>query len=699
MRRALAGGYELDDDPARIDVDFVHGYLSRQSYWAFGRPREVVERSIAGSARVVGLYGADGQVGFARVVSDASTVAYLADVFVDERHRGRGLGVELVRAAVEGEPHRELSWRLDTADAQGLYERFGFRDGGRAAWTAMWRSPGGGPRVESEPAPAAGASERSGGEAIVDALLAHGVDTVFALPGAQIYGLCDALAKAAERIRTICTRHEQAAAYMAFGYAKATGRTGVYAVVPGPGVLNSTAALSSAYATSTPLLCLTGQVPTPFIGLGKGHLHELPDQLATMRTLTKWAARIERPQAAPALVAQAFAQAAGGRPRPVALEMPWEVFDERAPVAPVAPAAPAAPPAPDAGALERAAELLAGARNPMIMVGGGAQEASAEVLELAELLQAPVVAFRSGRGVVPSDHALGFSCAEGFERWAQTDVLLGVGSRLELQWFRWPDQPEGLAIVDIDIEAEQTARVGADVAIVADAAQACAALTAMLREAGAERPSRAAELEALKAATRAQIASVRPYVAFLDAIRAVLPRDGFFVEELCQAGFASYFAFPVYEPRTFVTAGAQGTLGFGFQTALGVKAAHPDRKVVSITGDGGFQFGLAELATAAQYSLDVVTVLFDNGAYGNVMRDQQRLYEGRLIGAKLHNPDFAALAASYGIRAARVENPAGLTTALELALASGEPELIVVPVRPEDEVSPWRFMMPPSRRA
>jgi acetolactate synthase-1/2/3 large subunit len=277
-------------------------------------------------------------------------------------------------------------------------------------------------------------------------------------------------------------------------------------------------------------------------------------------------------------------------------------------------------------------------------------------------------------------------------------VLLGVGSRLELQWFRWPDQPEGLAIVDIDIEAEQTARVGADVAIVADAAQACAALTAMLREAGAERPSRAAELEVVKAATRAQIASVRPHVAFLDAIRAVLPRDGFFVEELCQAGFASYFAFPVYEPRTFVTAGAQGTLGFGFQTALGVKAACPDRKVVSITGDGGFQFGLQELATAVQYSLDVVTVVFDNGAFGNVLRDQQRLYEGRVLGSELRNPDFVALAEAYGVRATRAGSPQELRRALEGALERAEPELIVVPVEAGSETSPWEFLMPASRR-
>jgi acetolactate synthase I/II/III large subunit len=702
MRRDLPGGYELDDDPARIDVDYVFRYLSLESYWALGRAREVVERSIRGSLRVVGLYHAGAQVGFARVISDGSVLAYLADVFVDEAHRGHGLGVALVRETIDGGPHGDLSWRLDTSDAQALYAKFGFRE--RVAPPSMMERGGRRPPVAFpveqpvRPAPAEpGGEPMTGGDAIVQSLLGHGVDTVFALPGAQIYGLFDAFERAGRALRVVCPRHEQAAAYMAFGYAKSTGRVGVYAVVPGPGVLNSSAALCSAYATSTAVVCLTGQVPSQFLGAGRGHLHELPDQLATLRTLTKWAQRIERPAAAPGLVAEAFRQATGGRPRPVALEMPWEVFDQTEPVALVGPRRGDGSPPAEPGALERAARLLERARNPMIMVGGGALDAGREVLELAELLQAPVVSFRSGRGIVASDHHLGFSCAEGFERWHETDVLVGIGSRLELQWFRWPDQPSDLAIIDIDIDAEQLARSGATVGLHGDAAATAAALTLLLRGAGLERPSRGAEFAALKAAKQEEIREVQPHVEYLAAIRAVLPRDGFFVEELCQAGFASYFAFPVYQPRTFVTCGAQGTLGFGFPTALGVKAGNPDRAVVSITGDGGFQFGLQELATAAQYGLDLVTVLFNNGAYGNVMRDQTRLYDGRVLGAALANPDFVALAGSYGIHAERTDTPGGLRAALERALGRSEPALIEVPVDPSSERSPWQFLMPPSR--
>ena len=185
-----------------------------------------------------------------------------------------------------------------------------------------------------------------------------------------------------------------------------------------------------------------------------------------------------------------------------------------------------------------------------------------------------------------------------------------------------------------------------------------------------------------------------PYLGYLQAIRRVLPRDGFLVEEICQAGFTSYFGFPVYEPRTFVSGGHQGTLGFGFPTALGVKAGNPDRAVVSITGDGGFQFGLQELATARRYGLGLVTVLFNNNAYGNVLRDQQLRYEGRVIGAELENPDFVALAASYGVASRRAGSPDELSTAVAGALAGGAPALIEVPIEPGTEVSPWEFLIP-----
>jgi acetolactate synthase-1/2/3 large subunit len=536
------------------------------------------------------------------------------------------------------------------------------------------------------------ARERSGGQAIVDGLLAHGVDTVFGIPGVQTYGLFDAFAGAG--LRVVAPRHEQATAYMAFGYARATGRPGVCSVVPGVGFLNASAAIATAYGASAPVLCLTGEVPSRYIGSGLGHLHELPDQLATMRTITKWADRIDHPADAPRLVGEAFAQMRTGRPRPVALAMPWEVFDQRAPVAAAEPRAVSTPVAAPAE-LERAAELLGGARAPMILVGGGAQHASAEVLELAEHLQAPVVSFRSGRGIVSDEHPLGLTCVEGFELWDGTDVVVGIGSRIELQWFRWGAKPAGLRTVLIDIDPRQHARLRPAVPIVADAAQGTAALTEAVRAAAAApRASRAAELSALKARVAERVQAIAPHAAYLRAIREVLPRDGFFVEEVCQTGFTSYFALPVYEPRTFVTCGPQGTLGFGLATALGVKIACPERAVVSINGDGGFAFGLQELITAAQYGIGVAAVVFDNGAYGNVLRDQHRLYDGREVASRLENPDFAAVARACGVRATRADTPDALRDALGAALERDEAEVIVVPVDRATEVSPWPLLMP-----
>jgi len=538
------------------------------------------------------------------------------------------------------------------------------------------------------------AARMTGGEAIVESLIAHGVDTVFGIPGVQTYGLFDALYNARSRIRMVYPRHEQATGFMAFGFARTTGRPGVFTVVPGPGVLNTGAAICTAYGASTPTLCLTGQVPSDYLGLGMGHLHELPDQLATLRSLTKWAARIDHPAQAPSIIAEAFRQMREGRPRPVAVEMPWDVFTASVPVAAASPAASYAEIEPDPAQIEAAAQCLAGARNPMIMVGSGAQHASAEVGELAALLQAPVVSLRGGRGIVPDDHHLGFTCAAGFKRWAETDVLVGIGTRLELAWFRWPRLPRDLKIILIDIDPAQLPKLRPSIGIVGDARRAARELAERVLRTGPKRDSRRAEFEALKAGVRREIEVVQPHLAYLDAMRAVLPRDGFFVEEVCQSGFTSLFGFPVYEPRTFVSCGHQGTLGFGYSTALGVKIANPSKPVLSISGDGGFLFGVQELATAVQHRIAVVGVVFNNGSFGNVQRDQERSFDGRVIGSELRNPDFVRLAESFGMAGYRVGSPAALQATLAKAFAADAPALIEVPIDRAREASPWPFLMP-----
>jgi acetolactate synthase-1/2/3 large subunit len=530
-------------------------------------------------------------------------------------------------------------------------------------------------------------------DAIVATLISHGTDTVFGLPGVQTYPLFDALARSP--IKVITTRHEQTAAYMAFGYAQATGRTGVYTVVPGPGFLNSSAALLTAYGASAPVVCLTADVPSNFIGKGLGHLHEMPDQLATIRTMTKWAAMVEHPSQAAELTARAFWHAREGRPRPTALVVPKDVLAATAPAGPPLPPIPITPPPLDPDAIGAAGELLASARNPMIMVGGGARHAVSEIAELARVLQAPVVSFRGGRGVVPDADPYGLSCASGFDRWAATDVLIGIGSRLELTWYRWPDRPAGLRTVLIDIDPRQAVRLQPEVSIVADAQQATDALVRELKFTEAPRPDRSAEYADVKHRKLAEVRDVGPDLEFLAAIRTALPADGIFVEEMCQAGFASYFGFPVQAPRQFITCGHQGTLGFGFPAALGVKSVFPERSVVSVCGDGGFAFGLAELATAVQYNLGIVTVVFNNNAYGNVLLDQQRLFEGREIASRLHNPDFAALAQSFGAAGYTVQTPQELEATLSKALAEPRPAVIEVKTQlGQAAATPWKYIMP-----
>jgi len=238
------------------------------------------------------------------------------------------------------------------------------------------------------------------------------------------------------------------------------------------------------------------------------------------------------------------------------------------------------------------------------------------------------------------------------------------------------------------------ARLDTDGPLVANAAAGVAALVAALDRAGHAPQGDLAAIADAKAKAAHDIRSIQPQMDYLDVIRDVLPYDGFLVEELSQMGFTSNFGFPVYLPRTYVSCGYQGTLGFGFPTALGVKVAHPDKAVVSVTGDGGFQFALPELATAVQHGINLVTIVFDNGCYGNVLRDQQTRFDDHIIGADLVNPDFAKLADSYGIRAWVVDTPTALRPALEAALALGAPALIQVRVPRGSEISPWSFISP-----
>ncbi|MCK1422529.1 hypothetical protein IVB14_00625 [Bradyrhizobium sp. 180] len=536
----------------------------------------------------------------------------------------------------------------------------------------------------------------TGGEAIVSGLVAHGVDTVFGLPGAQVYGLFDAFHQA--QLKVIGARHEQACGYMAFGYARSSGKPGVFSVVPGPGVLNASAALLTAFGCNEPVLCVTGQVPTPFLGKGRGHLHEMPDQLATLRTYVKWADRIEYPGNAPTVVARAFQEMMSGRRGPASVEMPWDVFTQRAETAAAQMLEPLPAPLPDPDLIKQAAALIKTSKAPMIFVGSGAIEAREEILELAEMIDAPVVAFRSGRGIVSNAHELGLTMAAAYKLWPNTDLMIAIGTRAELpaSGFRWPYQPKGLKSIRIDIDPAEMRRLAFDTAIVADAKAGTADLVTAVKKAGYARSrSRRGDIREAAATAQQEIQRIQPQMAYLNILREVLPANAIVTDELSQFGFASWYGFPVYQPRTFITSGYQGTLGSGFPTALGAKVANPDKPVVAITGDGGFMFGVQELSTAVQFNIGVVTLVFNNNAYGNVRRDQRERFDGRVVASDLVNPDFVKLAESFGVAAARVTAPDQFKAAMEKALAHGGPYLISVEVTRDSEVSPWAFIHPP----
>ena len=535
------------------------------------------------------------------------------------------------------------------------------------------------------------ATRMTGGGALVEMLTRHGVDTLFALPGVQNDALFVALYDASEAIRVIHTRHEQAAAYMALGYARATGRPGAFAVVPGPGLLNTTAALATAYATNAPVLCISGQIPSDLIGRGFGLLHEIPDQLAILKGLTKWAARIGHPTEAGTLVNEAFRQLAEGRPRPVALEMPLDIMALNTAVDLPEPGAAPVPPAPDQEAVDKAAALLSAAKSPLIYVGSGAMAAGAEILALAERLQAPVVTYTGGKGVVSDRHYLAQNLLAGHELWKTADVVLAIGTRLNQPQTRWGTDAN-LKLIRVDLDPVEITRiVKPAIAIVADARDAAAALLAAV-QGGPARPSRQDELAGLKAKTAATLAKrLGPQCEYLAALRAELPDDGIYVEDLTQVGYVGRLAFPVYQPRTYIHSGYQGTLGYSYATALGAKVAKPDVPVVSVSGDGGFMYNVQELSTAALHGIDAVAVVFADGAYGNVRRMQKMDYGNRLIATELQNPNFPKMAESFGIAGVKTTSPDGLRKELNAAFKRRGPSLIEVAVG--EMPDPWPTLM------
>ncbi len=520
----------------------------------------------------------------------------------------------------------------------------------------------------------------NGAEAIVEGLLAHGVDTVFGIPGIQLDPLFDALHARQGQIRTLHTRHEQGAAFMAMGYAQVSGRTGVFAAVPGPGLLNAMAAVSTAVAGGLPVLGLTGQIPSYQIGQGLGMAHELRDQLAAARGVVEWAERADHPHQVPALMEDAFRAMLSGRPGPAILEMAPDrlALSEEVAVR-ESPAAERAP-SPDQELINQAAVRLKNARCPAILIGGGTLSVTGPVKRLAEQLQAPVISTISARGVLPDDHPLSYTILAGQHIWERVDVALVIGTRFTAPALAWGRQDE-VDVIRIDIDQEAVSRpVSAAVEIVTSADKGLLALLDTLEPGSVDRGAYLAFCAEADRSVQEQLATLGSLPELSSTLRSTLPADGVVVADVTQLGSFVRYAMPAYAPRTIMGPGFQATLGYALPAALGVKIAEPGRPVVAVCGDGGFMFTVQELATAVHHRIPVVAVVLDNASFGNVKTIQANSYGGRHIAVDLTNPDFVALGRSFGIDSCRVDSPDAFGEALTRALQADSPQLIVVPI-------------------
>jgi acetolactate synthase-1/2/3 large subunit len=522
---------------------------------------------------------------------------------------------------------------------------------------------------------------------LVRRLVDFGVRQVFGYPGGQLTPVYDALYRE-PRVRHFLARHEQAAAFMADGFARATGRPGVCLAVCGPGVFNAATPLSAAFTDSVPVLLISGQVPRDGRGPRSGYYHE-NDQLNASATFTKAQFRVEEPAALVPLLDQAWTTARTDRPGPVLFEVPVDVLRTKTAVEPW-PAPPGAPVprAPDFAALASLAGLVAGWKRPLILAGGGVISAGAEKLlvEAAERLGAPVLHTAMGSCAFPAGHPLAAgmtwlrATADLTDMgqnlsvlFAEADGLLAVGCRFsQMATGSWLLRPPPIGQIDVDA-AEIGRHYPVRAGVVADAALALRDLLAALPVAP-RRPwaPPAAPHQPWRL----------PGLDLLGPLRRVLPPDAIVSADVTRLVYLMMVEFPFDRPRCFLHPVGAVAMGYGLPGALGAKAAFPDRTVVAVAGDGGFLMSGMELATAMQERLPVVVVLVNDNSLTLIRATQERRYGGRYIGVDLRNPDFGRLAGAFGVRYWQAGDDVAFEAALAEAVACGQPAL--VEVRPAD---------------
>lgn len=526
-------------------------------------------------------------------------------------------------------------------------------------------------------------TEMTGGEALVAALHAHGVDTVFGIPGT--HNLSAYAALPAYGITHVLPRHEQGAGYAADGYARSTGRPGVVLTTTGPAILNAAAAAAQAYSDSVPVLLISPGMPSQHPGLGNGLLHEIKDQGAALAAVVAYSHRVTSVEEIPLAVAQAFAAMATGRPRPVHLEIPLDLLEASAEVVIVPPVAVGVLSAPGPVAAQAAAAISAATR-PLLIVGGGASGAKAQVARLAETIGAMVLATTNGKGIVAEDHPL--SLGAGVQHPSvvaavqDSDCVVAIGTELApSDW--WIGLPElaGLVRIDIDAVSIQTNAVPVH-ALVGDCAVVLEAILAVVEGAAGDATGPEAAME--RAARWRQLvqadaqAEGAPWLNIVTAVSEALPRDAIVAGDSAMACYYGALSnLPLFRPRAFLYPTGVGTLGYGLPAGIGAKVASPDTPVLVLQGDGGIMFTIAELATAAQLGLGLPVVVVDNGGYGEI-RNEMADRDEPVHAVALGQPDFVALAESLGCHGVRIGSATQLTEEIRTALGRDRPTVLHV---------------------
>jgi thiamine pyrophosphate-dependent acetolactate synthase large subunit-like protein len=531
----------------------------------------------------------------------------------------------------------------------------------------------------------------SGAQALARALRNNGVRVLFGIVGTHNVALFDGLFEVPE-IRVIPARHEGGAGFMADGFARASGQIAACLVVPGPGVTNLMTALGQAYLDSAPILALAGQNPSDRLDQRLEEFHELHGQLEIVRSVTSSAERLLHAAEAPEMVRRAVRLMRSGRPQPAYIEVPLDVASASEEVVELQPSE-EAPRRPAGGAADiaRAAVALKSAARPLVVAGGGviSSEAGHVLRQVAGRLGAPVLATVHGRGAVADDDPLslgdGWSHHDFFDGFlSQADVCLAVGTNFETvtDFWRGARLPSNLIHVDIDPTAIGRHRP-VSVGIVGDARLV---LEQLLTELGPNRSEAPpwCDIPTVKGDKREALRRVAgPVIDLLDDLRSALPRDAIVADDLCLPGYWAPLALDVFEPRTLLHPGMFGTLGYALPAAIGAQIGRPDRVAVSLSGDGGFLYTSQELATAVQQEVNVVSIVFNDHAYGALRLFQDRLHGGRRIGTDLRSPDFAKLGEAYGAVGVRLASADGLATAVSDAVARGGVTVIECPLGPE----------------